>query len=225
MAHLSVAHLGVAHLGVAHLGVPHLDWEALLSMLYLNGIENPPHQIIFYLSVLIILMSTYTYHLSLGSNLGDRATQLSKAKELISAEVGAINTESSVYETQPWGMEDQPWFLNQVIAVASDLEPSNVLSVIKKIEIKLGRLPAEKWHARHIDVDILLCGDKVIEEKDLIIPHPHFHERNFTLVPLMEIAGQMIHPVFQKTIEELYEECRDTGEVYIFNADEQDNPL
>ena len=225
MAHLGVAHLGVAHLGVAHLGVPHLGWEVPLSVLYLNGIANPSHQIIFYLSVLIILMSTYTYHLSLGSNLGDRATQLSKARDLISTEVGSIMTESSIYETQPWGMEDQPWFLNQVIAVQSELDPSDVLSRIKKIEIQLGRLPAEKWHARHIDIDILLSDDKVIEEKDLIIPHPHFHERNFTLVPLMEIAGQLMHPVFQKTIEELYEECRDTGEVYIFNADEQDNPL
>ena len=170
-------------------------------------------------------MSTYTYHLSLGSNLGDRAIQLSKAKELISSEVGAIKMESSIYETQPWGVEDQPLFLNQVIEVTSDLEPAESLSAFKKIETKLGRLPGEKWHARHIDVDILLCGEKVIEEQGLIIPHPHFHERNFTLVPLMEIAGQMMHPVFQKTIEELYLECRDTGEVYIFNADEQDNPL
>jgi 2-amino-4-hydroxy-6-hydroxymethyldihydropteridine diphosphokinase len=170
-------------------------------------------------------MSLYTYHLSMGSNLGDRLAQLKTAKELIISSLGPVVTESSVYETQPWGFEDQPWFLNQSIAVTSALEPREVLHLIKQIEIKTGRTPSEKWHARHIDIDILLAGDKVMEEEDLQIPHPHFHKRNFALVPLMEIASQMMHPILQKTIEDLYLECRDTGEVYIFNADEQDNPL
>ncbi len=170
-------------------------------------------------------MSKYTYHLSLGSNLGDRAAQLRSAKELISYDIGPIVAESSVYETQPWGIEDQPWFLNQVIAVSSPFEPNEVLQTIKRIEVKTGRTPGEKWHARHIDIDILLCGEKVINDDDLIIPHPHFHDRNFTLVPLMEIASQLMHPRLQKTIEELYMECADTGEVYIFNADEQDHSL
>jgi len=170
-------------------------------------------------------MSKYTYHLSLGSNLGDRAAQLSMAKDLISSDLGSIVAESSIYETQPWGIEDQPWFLNEVIAVSSSLEPQEVLRTIKRIEVKTGRTPGEKWHARHIDIDILLHGDRVTHEDDLIIPHPHFHDRNFTLVPLMEIASQMMHPLLHLTIEELYLECRDTGEVYIFNADEQDNPL
>ncbi len=170
-------------------------------------------------------MSKYIYHLLLGSNLGDRSTQLGVAIQLIGSDVGAIVTESSVYQTQPWGFEDQPWFLNQAIVVSSSLEPIETLHKIKQIEIKAGRKPSEKWHARHIDIDILLAEDKVIEQQDLVIPHPYFHERNFALVPLMEIASQVMHPILHKSIEELYLECRDTGEVYIFNADEQDNPL
>lgn len=170
-------------------------------------------------------MSTYTYHLSLGSNLGDRAAQLRSAKELISNELGVITVESSIYETQPWGVQDQPRFLNQVVAVTSTRKPTDVLQTIKSIELRTGRIPGEKWHARHIDIDILLCGENVIAEYGLTIPHPHFHERNFTLVPLMEIASQMIHPLLHLTMEQLYLDCRDTAEVYIFNADEQDNPL
>jgi 2-amino-4-hydroxy-6-hydroxymethyldihydropteridine diphosphokinase len=96
---------------------------------------------------------------------------------------------------------------------------------IKAVEVRAGRNPAEKWHARHIDIDILLCGDLVIKENDLIIPHPHLQERNFVLVPLMELVPELMHPVLGKTIEELYFDCRDTGEVYIFNPDEQGNPL
>jgi 2-amino-4-hydroxy-6-hydroxymethyldihydropteridine diphosphokinase len=96
---------------------------------------------------------------------------------------------------------------------------------LKKTEKELGRLPGEKWHARHIDIDILLCGDMIFHQAPLVIPHPHLQERNFVLIPLMEIAGQVVHPLFKKTIEELYAECRDIGEVYIFNADEHGDPL
>jgi 2-amino-4-hydroxy-6-hydroxymethyldihydropteridine diphosphokinase len=170
-------------------------------------------------------MSTRIYHLSLGSNLGDRLMQLQSAREKIQVAVGASVAESSVYETQPWGVNEQPLFLNRVMAVASAHEPHEVLSSIKQIEKEVGRLETEKWNARHIDIDILLCEDLIINESGLVIPHPYFHERNFVLVPLMEIASQVIHPVLQLTIEELYMNSRDTGEVYIFNADEQGNPL
>ena len=209
----------MARLVVAPIVVPQVLSPSLVR------IRRPPDQIIFYLSVPLILMSTYTYHLSLGSNLGDREAQLNMAKELIKDELGPIISRSSVYETQPWGFETQPLVLNMAIAVSTTLEPREVLRIIKRIEIKTGRKEAEKWHARHIDIDILLCGDKIINEENLIVPHPHFHNRNFTLVPLMEIASEVMHPVLHQTIEELYLNCRDTGEVYIFNADEQNNPL
>jgi 2-amino-4-hydroxy-6-hydroxymethyldihydropteridine diphosphokinase len=170
-------------------------------------------------------MKNYTYHLIIGSNLGDRLQQLALAKKMINSEVGPVQKESSTYETQPWGFNEQPWFLNQVIEVRTSLSPMEVLKSIKAIEVKAGRNPGEKWHARHIDIDILMCGDLVIKENDLTIPHPHLQERNFVLVPLMELAPELMHPVLGKTIEELYFDCRDTGEVYIFNPDEQGNPL
>lgn len=170
-------------------------------------------------------MKNYPYHLILGSNLGDRIGQISHAKQLIIEQVGNIIAESSVYETQPWGVEDQPWFINQVIAISSPLEPDELIYSVKKIEKQAGRLPNEQWHARHIDIDILLAGDLVLEQEGLTIPHPLFHTRNFTLIPLMEIGANLIHPLLGISIEELYLECRDTGEVYIFNADEPGDPI
>ncbi|MBC8172947.1 MAG: 2-amino-4-hydroxy-6-hydroxymethyldihydropteridine diphosphokinase [Chitinophagales bacterium] len=165
-------------------------------------------------------MNKPLYHLSIGSNLDDRLSQINHAKRLISSELGTIIAESKIYETQPWGFDDQPWFLNQVIAVASTIEAEGALNKIKHIETETGRQPGEKWQARHIDIDILLHGEEVINTEALTIPHAHFHERNFALIPLMEIASQSVHPVLHQTVEELYLECRDTGEVYIFNADE-----
>ena len=167
-------------------------------------------------------MKNLIYHLIIGSNLGDRLKQLSLAKKLIAEEVGTVRRESGIYETQPWGYEDQPWFLNQALEVQSLKNPQEVLTLIRNIEVKAGRLPNEKWHARHIDIDILLCGNQVIKKPDLEIPHPFLHTRNFVLVPLMDLVPGFIHPVLGKTIEELYMDCRDTGEVYIFNADDQD---
>jgi 2-amino-4-hydroxy-6-hydroxymethyldihydropteridine diphosphokinase len=166
-------------------------------------------------------MKPSSYHLILGSNLGDRAEQLSKAKALITVEIGPILKESRIYETEPWGYPDQPWFLNQVVEVSSPLEPFDLLKKIKRIEQTAGRQPAEKWHARHIDIDILLAGEKVVESADLSVPHAALATRNFVLVPLMDLIPEWMHPVLHKSIEELYLDCRDTGEVYIFNPDEQ----
>jgi 2-amino-4-hydroxy-6-hydroxymethyldihydropteridine diphosphokinase len=165
-------------------------------------------------------MKNYIYHLIIGSNLGDREGLLMQAKNLIDAEIGNIKGESLIYETQPWGHEDQPWFLNQVLKVSTPIKPTTVIRQIKEIETRTGRLPGEKWHARHIDIDILLCDDLIIREDDLAIPHPLLATRNFVLVPLMELSPEIMHPVLEKTIEDLYLDSRDTGEVYIFNADE-----
>ena len=170
-------------------------------------------------------MPVFHYHLIIGSNLGDRLHQIGLAKTLIRKDVGPLIKESDIYETQPWGYEDQPWFLNQVVEVHSHLSPEELIILLKQIEVKCGRQPGEKWHARHLDLDILLCGDLIVHSANLTIPHKLMHERNFVLIPLMEIAPEFVHPEFGKTIEELYAECRVTGEVYIFNADERGDPL
>jgi len=167
-------------------------------------------------------MKNLIYHLIIGSNLGERVQQLSLAEKLIVEEIGTIKRKSGIYETQPWGYDDQPWFLNQVLEIATSKPPQEILKIIRNVELKAGRLPNEKWHARHIDIDILFCGDLVVEKPDLTIPHPLLHTRNFVLVPLMDLIPEFMHPTLGKTIEELYLDCRDTGEVYIFNADEQD---
>lgn len=170
-------------------------------------------------------MSAKTYHLIIGSNLGDRTGQLASARKMIAEELGPITRESAIYETEPWGYKDQPWFLNQALEVRSTIDPVKALEILRHIEVKCGRTPGEKWHARHMDIDIILYGNEVIHRPGLEVPHPHLAERNFVLIPLMDIAPETLHPVLGKTIEELYFESRDTGEVYIFNPDEQSKPL
>ncbi|MBK6822971.1 MAG: 2-amino-4-hydroxy-6-hydroxymethyldihydropteridine diphosphokinase [Saprospiraceae bacterium] len=156
-------------------------------------------------------------YLLLGTNLGKRKYQLDKAKGFIENLIGKIQSESSLYETQPWGNPDQPSFLNQAIAIKTQLTPDQMLQEIHNIEKQMGRVRKEKNEPRIIDIDILLWGKNVIKGMDLEIPHPKLHLRNFVLVPLMEIAGNEIHPIFKKSIEELYEECEDPLEVYTIN--------
>jgi len=170
-------------------------------------------------------MEKHIYHLVLGSNLGNRPQQLASAIKMLSEKAGTITEESKIYETQPWGFDDQPWFLNQAVSLQSNLAPLDLLDELKSIEKQLGREPGEKWHARHIDIDILLDGPMVFQNDRLTIPHPHLQERNFVLIPLMDLIPDFIHPVLGKTIEELYLESRDIGEVYIFNADEHGDSL
>lgn len=170
-------------------------------------------------------MKKRIYHLIIGGNLGDRIARLSYAHQLLAQEAGDILTHSRFYETEPWGHADQPWFLNQVVVLESDLSPIALLEVIKKIETEVGRKPAEKWHARTIDIDILLCGEEVIKQIRLDVPHPLMHKRNFVLIPLMEVAADHVHPILDKTIEEIFSDCKDKGEVYIYNLDEQENAI
>lgn len=169
-------------------------------------------------------METSLYHLLIGCNLGDRKSQLTNAVNQLSS-LGQILGQSHLYETEPWGYPDQPWFYNQCIALSTSLEASDLLQKCKAIEVQAGRTEGEKWHARHLDIDILLWGAKVFSSENLIIPHPLLGDRNFALIPLMEIAPQQIHPKTGLTIEEMFLVCRDQGEVYILNADEQDNSL
>jgi 2-amino-4-hydroxy-6-hydroxymethyldihydropteridine pyrophosphokinase len=152
-------------------------------------------------------------YLGLGSNMGDRAANLAKAAALINRNVGKIVKYSHVYETEPWGNPHQDSFLNQVVMLNTSLEPREMLDLLNKIERELGRERKEKWGPRPIDIDILFYGKRLIRDKGLEIPHPELHKRSFVLVPLMEIAPELEHPVLKKPIDELYMECDDTTEV------------
>jgi 2-amino-4-hydroxy-6-hydroxymethyldihydropteridine diphosphokinase len=143
-------------------------------------------------------------YLLLGSNLGDRKAYLSDACAHIEEEIGPIEGKSSLYETASWGKINEPAYINQVVYLRSILEPQQVLKIIISIEKKLGRERAEKWGSRIIDIDILFCDHQVINEPDLIIPHPHLHERRFTLAPLNELIPDFVHPLLEKTINDLY---------------------
>lgn len=159
----------------------------------------------------------HTVYLLLGSNLSDRINAIKEAKSLLTEQVGKIITSSHFYETQAWGKTDQPDFVNQAVAVHTKLMPDDVLTAILAIEKELGRERTEKWAERIIDIDILLYDNLVVNEKDLVIPHPHLHERNFALVPLMEIAGEEEHPVMHQTIEDIYFDCSDKLEVILLD--------
>ena len=151
--------------------------------------------------------------LLLGSNLGNRQEVLALARQHITERVGRILLHSSIYETEPWGLPDQPAFLNQVIEIETGQEPEEVLRNILDIEHELGRVRYVRWGARVIDIDILYFRDLVLDSARLTIPHPRIPERRFTLLPLTEIAPDFINPELGKTSAELLAACSDTGEV------------
>ncbi len=140
--------------------------------------------------------------LALGTNLGDREANLRSAKELLAPKI-VVERESAIYVTPPWGYEDQPEFLNQVIRVRTYLRPLALLKVLKRIEKGMGREETFRNGPRLIDLDILFYGQQVIQKKNLCIPHPRMHERAFVLVPLCEIAPDFVHPVLKETVQTL----------------------
>jgi 2-amino-4-hydroxy-6-hydroxymethyldihydropteridine diphosphokinase len=159
----------------------------------------------------------FTY-LLLGSNLGDRPALLQFAKEEISSSIGIISKESSVYESEPWGFHSRHRFLNQVVRIETEYRPMDVLTEIFRIENKLGRIRTGKkgYISRRIDIDILFFNDEIISEDKLCIPHPKIPYRMFTLLPLSELDGSLIHPASGKSISELMNECTDRLSVYLY---------
>ena len=141
-------------------------------------------------------------YLSLGSNLGDRQHNLNMALELLSQRVN-VRKVSSTYETEPVGNPDQPLFLNQVVRIQTRLAPLELLTLTQGIEFKLGRIRDKANAPRSLDIDILFYGDQIIKNRQLTVPHPRIEERAFVLVPLVEIAPKLIHPVSGKTAEKM----------------------
>lgn len=152
-------------------------------------------------------------YLSLGTNLGDKQQQLSKAIGLIKSLTLTIEQQSSIYETEAWGYTNQPTFYNQVIKVHTILSPQHLLRSLNDIERKMGRArtSTNRWMERTIDIDILFYDSIQMNNTDLCIPHPEIENRKFVLHPLVEISPNFIHPRLKKTATEMLMQCTDTS--------------
>ncbi len=143
-----------------------------------------------------------TVYLALGTNLGDRLANLQAALAALPPAVKVLER-SRVYETSPWGVTDQPAFLNMAIKGETALAPLSLLKALKQLEKKLGRVPSVRYGPRLIDIDILFYDDLSLETLELTIPHPRLSERAFVLVPLADVAAELIHPVLHESIQAL----------------------
>ena len=155
-------------------------------------------------------MDEHTVYLALGSNVGNRAANLKAAIAALPPQM-EVKAKSRVYETPPWGYTNQEKFLNQVVKAWTYLEPEPLLKHLKRLEVALGRVPTFQYGPRLIDIDILLYDDLVFDSADLKIPHPQMHERGFVLLPLMDIAPDLVHPVKKQTIRQLIAFCDVSG--------------
>lgn len=148
-------------------------------------------------------------YIGLGSNLNNREANIIEAiKRLDSAPGIVVANRSSLYETEPVGYKDQEWFINAVVGVNTILLPRRLLETCLRIEDEMGRIRKIQKGPRNIDIDILLYEDLIVDEEDLKIPHPAMHERRFVLVPLMEIAPHLDHPLLKRSIKEILEDLQ-----------------
>jgi len=154
-------------------------------------------------------------YLGLGSNLGDREANIAEALRRLGEKVH-IETMSSLYETEPVGVREQPWFLNAVCEGDTGLSPFELLSFVKGIERSMGRKPSVRWGPRLIDIDILFYDELVHHDEELTIPHPRIQERRFVLVPLAEIAPGLVHPVLGLSVKQMLERLSDSSKVRLW---------
>ena len=161
-------------------------------------------------------------YLSLGSNIGDRVGYVQQAASLIGTTEGiTIIRTSAFYETEPWGMNSDKWFVNAVVEVKTTLTPQKLLEECQRIERQLGRKPSDKgsgYTDRTIDIDILFYNKDIITDDNLIIPHKYVHLRAFTLVPLLELIPNFEHPVLHKTISELHNDLENPEMVLLYGT-------
>lgn len=155
-------------------------------------------------------------YLLLGGNISPRVDYLNSAKDLIESEIGSIRTYSAIYESEPWGFEANIPFLNQVLLVDTFLNAQDLLTKSQEIEKLLGRVQKSKGYymSRTIDIDILFFDEAVLSIPGLKIPHEQIQNRRFTLIPLVEIAPGLRHPILKKDCRQLLEECKDPGKVW-----------
>lgn len=151
-----------------------------------------------------------------GTNLGDRIANLEIARRML-AEKTIVTQFSALFETEPVGFADQPWYLNQAIELEVSLPPQELLSFCLGIEASCGRVRTFSNAPRTLDLDILLYGNVIVHQNNLVIPHPRLHERRFALRPLAQIAPEAVHPVLKKSIRRLLADCPDTSSVVEYN--------
>jgi 2-amino-4-hydroxy-6-hydroxymethyldihydropteridine diphosphokinase len=152
----------------------------------------------------------HTIYLGLGTNLGDRAANLQAAVAGLAKKLN-VTAVSPIYETPPWGITDQPDFLNMCLAAETDLPPNELLALLKTLEKEIGRAPGERWGPRLIDIDLLFYANQIIETEKLTIPHPELPERAFVLRPLVDVAPNFVHPVLGETMAALAAKVDDEG--------------
>ena len=153
----------------------------------------------------------------LGSNLGDRLSNIQLAADLIGRRVGTVVASASLYETAAQGIDDAPAFINTAVAVDTELAPSELLQTLLQIERDMGRIRTTQVTSRPIDLDIGFYGNEVVNTSELIIPHTRLHLRRFALAPLVEIAPDFVHPSDGRSLKELLESCPDQSEVTILS--------
>lgn len=157
-------------------------------------------------------------YLHTGTNQGDRLRNLERACTMLGEQAGTVLQSSKIFETAAWGIRDQPDFLNQAIEMEVPLDPIDLLHTILDIEQVMGRVRVQKWGQRLIDIDMLYYGDQIWESGQLTLPHPHLHERNFVLTPLLDIAPDLVHPRLKKTTREMLANCNDALPAKVFKA-------
>lgn len=156
---------------------------------------------------------THEIYLALGTNLGDRLANLRAALRSLPPDIRPVSV-SRIFETPPWGFTDQPAFLNMAVHARTRLKPESLLRKLKTLEVELGREPGFRWGPRLIDLDILFYDDLILDSPPLVIPHKRLHERAFVLVPLADVAADLVHPVLGKTVLQLLADV-DTGDIVL----------
>lgn len=159
-------------------------------------------------------------YLLIGGNSGDRYGLIQKAAQLIGSELGEIAALSSIYETEPWGFEAEVGFLNQAVVVDSEFSLDEALRRCHSIEHALGRVrnSESQYTSRTMDVDIIFADQQVVQNESIVVPHPRMHLRRFVLVPLAEVAAEMVHPILQKSVQNLLADCPDSGAVTLWKS-------